>query len=62
MGRRRGWKRRDGNVLLSLVEFGKGESVIHSGNVDVFQVKRAWLNPDRLPAVHQPLAEALGNR
>jgi len=49
--------RREGEYL---VEFGKGESVIRSVSIRGFQVKRAWLNPDRLPAVHKALAEVLG--
>ncbi|MCW5556786.1 MAG: Uma2 family endonuclease, partial [Verrucomicrobiae bacterium] len=46
--------RREGEYL---VEFGKGESVIRSVSIRGFWVKRAWLNPDRLPTVHKALAE-----
>ncbi len=49
--------RREGEYL---VEFGKGESVIRSVSIRGFWVKRAWLNPERLPAVHKALADVLG--
>ena len=49
--------RREGEYL---VEFGKGESVIRSVSIRGFWVKRAWLNPERLPAVHKVLADVLG--
>jgi Uma2 family endonuclease len=51
--------RREGEYL---VEFGKGEGLIRSVSIRGFWVKRAWLNPDRLPAVHKALAEVLGGR
>jgi len=49
--------RREGEYL---VEFGQDEAVIRSVSIRGFRVKRAWLNPDRLPAVHQALADLPG--
>ncbi|PYM15101.1 MAG: hypothetical protein DME18_05100 [Verrucomicrobia bacterium] len=46
--------RREGELL---VEFAAGEEIIHAQSVPGFWLKRAWLDPEKLPPVAQCLAE-----
>lgn len=46
--------RREGELL---VEFASGEAIIRAQAIPGFWLKRAWLNPDQLPAVGGCLAE-----
>lgn len=46
--------RREGELL---VEFAEEEEIIHAQTIPGFWVKRAWLNPAKLPAVAECLAE-----
>lgn len=46
--------RRQGELL---VEFASGDDLIRAQTVPGFWVKRAWLDPDRLPEVERCLAE-----
>jgi Uma2 family endonuclease len=49
--------RREGDIFG---EFGVGAERIESSSIHGFWVKRAWLNPTKLPVVSQCLAEILG--
>jgi Uma2 family endonuclease len=46
--------RREGELL---VEFSAGAEMISSQAVPGFWLRRSWLNPEKLPAVSQCLAE-----
>jgi Uma2 family endonuclease len=45
-----------------LEEFAEGEERVESVSIPGFWVKRAWLNPEKLPAVKSCLAEILRSR
>jgi hypothetical protein len=49
--------RREGELL---VEFAAGAEKIEAQTIPGFWLRRAWLNPERLPEVSRCLAESLG--